>query len=96
MPIKIDRAGYVLSTNVPVLPCNFLKIPAMAGAGVCFCLSRALGREIVEKLAGKAALSGIEHFFQQYGVNTVLICRLLPFVSFDAVSYFAGLTPMRH
>ena len=27
------------------------------------------------------------------GSRTVLVCRLLPFVSFDAVSYFAGLTP---
>lgn len=68
---------------------------AMAGAGVCFGLSRALGREAVEKLAGKTALSGIERFFSRYGANTILICRLLPFVSFDAVSYFAGLTSMR-
>ena len=26
--------------------------------------------------------------------NTILICRLLPFVSFDLVSYAAGLTSM--
>ena len=32
--------------------------------------------------------------FEKYGKNTILICRLLPFVSFDLVSYAAGLTSM--
>lgn len=29
------------------------------------------------------------------GSRTILVCRLLPFVSFDAISYFAGLTPIK-
>ncbi len=33
-------------------------------------------------------------FFERYGKNTILICRLLPFVSFDILSYAAGLTSM--
>ena len=32
---------------------------------------------------------------EKYGSKTILVCRLLPFVSFDAVSYFAGLTPIK-
>ena len=36
----------------------------------------------------------IEKFFEKYGKNTILICRLLPFVSFDIVSYAAGLTSL--
>lgn len=67
---------------------------AMAGAALCFFISRGLGRDVVEKFAGKGALAGVEGYFQKYGTRTVLICRLLPFVSFDAVSYFAGLTPI--
>jgi len=67
---------------------------AMVGSALCFLLSRGLGRDVVEKIAGKGALAGVEGYFQKYGTKTILICRLLPFVSFDAVSYFAGLTPM--
>ena len=67
---------------------------AMVGAALCFFIARGLGRDVVEKLAGKGALAGVEGYFQKYGTKTILVCRLLPFVSFDAVSYFAGLTPM--
>ena len=67
---------------------------AMAGAALCFFIARGLGRDVVEKLAGKGALAGVEGYFKKYGTKTILVCRLLPFVSFDAVSYFAGLTPI--
>ncbi len=65
---------------------------AMVGAILCFFIARALGRDTVERFAGKGALKGVEAFFTKYGSKTILVCRLLPFVSFDAVSYFAGLT----
>ena len=68
---------------------------AMVGAALCFLVARGLGRDVVEKLAGKGALASVEGYFEKYGTKTVLICRLLPFVSFDAVSYFAGLTPIK-
>ena len=45
-------------------------------------------------LTSKAGLKQIDTFFDKYGKNTILICRLLPFVSFDIVSYGAGLTSM--
>ena len=67
---------------------------AMVGAALCFLIARALGRDMVEKFAGKGALASVEGYFEKYGSNTILVCRLLPFVSFDAVSYFAGLTPI--
>ena len=68
---------------------------AMVGSALCFLLARGLGRDVVEKIAGKGALAGVEGYFEKYGTKTILICRLLPFVSFDAVSYFAGLTPIK-
>ena len=67
---------------------------AMAGAAVCFFIARILGRDVAEKLTSKAGMQQIDTFFKKYGKNTVLICRLLPFVSFDIVSYAAGLTSM--
>ena len=68
---------------------------AMVGSAMCFLLARGLGRDVVEKIAGKGALAGVEQYFEKYGTKTILVCRLLPFVSFDAVSYFAGLTPIK-
>lgn len=67
---------------------------AMAGAVLCFFIARGLGREAVEKLTSKFALDDIDDFFSKYGKHTILIARLLPFVSFDIVSYAAGLTSM--
>ena len=68
---------------------------AMAGAALCFWLARSLGRPVVERLAGgSAALDVSDVFFERYGERAVLIARLLPFVSFDIISYGAGLTSM--
>ena len=67
---------------------------AMAGAMICFYIARFYGRNVVEKLTGKFALDSVDGFFEKYGEYTILITRLLPFVSFDIVSYAAGLTSM--
>ncbi|MCT4661924.1 MAG: TVP38/TMEM64 family protein [Tissierellales bacterium] len=67
---------------------------AMAGASLCFLLARFLGREFVEKLNSKGTLNQIEEFFDKHGKYAILIARLLPFMSFDIVSYAAGLTSM--
>lgn len=60
---------------------------AMVGAGLCFCIARALGREMVEKLTGRTVLRSVDGYFARYGAQTILVCRLLPFVPFDPVSY---------
>lgn len=67
---------------------------AMAGASLCFFISNYFGRSTAEKLTTKLALKNFDTFFERYGKYTILIARLLPFVSFDIVSYAAGLTSM--
>ncbi len=67
---------------------------AMVGAALCFWIAKVLGREAVERLTSKAGMARIDEFFQRHGSKSVLVARLLPFVSFDFVSYFAGLTSM--
>ncbi len=67
---------------------------AMAGAAVCFYIARILGRDVVEKITSKAGLKQIDVFFEKHGRLSILIARLLPFISFDIVSYAAGLTSM--
>lgn len=67
---------------------------AMLGAAICYYISRVLGRNIVERLTSKAGLESVDRFFEKHGRNSILIARLLPFMSFDLVSYAAGLTSM--
>lgn len=67
---------------------------AMAGAVICFFIARYLGRDTVVKFTSNKALKSIDDFFKHYGKYAILIARLLPFVSFDIVSYAAGLTSM--
>ena len=69
-------------------------VSSMTGAALCFWVAKALGREVVEKLTSKAGLQRVDEFFERHGSQSVLIARLLPFISFDFVSYFAGLTSM--
>jgi len=68
---------------------------AMVGALLCFYIAKFLGRDVVEKLTSKMALESVDAFFEKHGVYAILIARLLPFISFDVVSYAAGLTSMR-
>lgn len=68
---------------------------AMLGALLCFLIARVFGRPLVAKLVGgDTTLQATDTFFQKYGSRAVLIARLLPFVSFDVVSYASGLTPI--
>ncbi|MEH7156249.1 TVP38/TMEM64 family protein [Neobacillus drentensis] len=65
---------------------------AMAGAVLCFYLAKILGRPVVEKIVTKKALTWWDQFFEKYGKHAVFIARLVPVVSFDLVSYAAGVT----
>lgn len=64
-------------------------------AAISFGIARAVGRVPVEALVGKRSLGSADRWFARYGAYAVLAARLIPVVSFDAVSYAAGLTRMR-
>lgn len=65
---------------------------AMIAAVLCFYLAKWFGRPLVERMVGTRALAISDRFFDRYGKYTVLIARLIPVVSFDLISYAAGLT----
>ncbi|REC33601.1 hypothetical protein CF160_13565 [Enterococcus pseudoavium] len=68
---------------------------AMAGALLCFYIARIAGRDVVEKMNKNFSLQTLDDYFDRYGKHTILICRLLPFISFDFISYAAGLTAIK-
>jgi uncharacterized membrane protein YdjX (TVP38/TMEM64 family) len=68
---------------------------AALATDVSFGIARAVGRVPVETLIGKRSLGAADRWFARYGAYAVLVARLIPVVSFDAVSYAAGLTRMK-
>lgn len=65
---------------------------AMVGAAVCYFIAKALGRPVLERVLGVRSLRMADSFFERYGRYAVLIARLVPVISFDIVSYAAGVT----
>lgn len=68
---------------------------ATLAAVVSFWISRALGRGPVAALIGGTNLESADRWFARYGAYAVLVARLIPILSFDVISFAAGLTRMR-
>ena len=68
---------------------------AQLAAMLCFWIARALGRPFVEGLFAARALQRFDGFFAAHGWLAILTARLVPIVSFDLISYAAGVTRMR-
>jgi uncharacterized membrane protein YdjX (TVP38/TMEM64 family) len=64
----------------------------LLGAALCFYIARWYGRPAVEKLFGAQKVARVDNFFRRYGKYAVFIARLTPVLSFDLISYAAGLT----
>jgi len=74
----------------------YVVIGAEAGAMIAFLLGRWLGYEAVRRWSGSRDL--LERLSRKRSQNWLMLfvfgSRLVPFISFDAVSYAAGLTPL--
>ena len=69
---------------------------AMCGALVSFMMSRFFYNSFSKKiLRHKQGIEYIERLESKYGFNIILTARLLPFISFDVISYAAGLSRIR-
>lgn len=69
----------------------YVAVGSELGALIAFAMSRAVGRGPILRLLGKRADHGLLGS-QNALTLTVFASRLLPFVSFDAMSYAAGLS----
>ncbi len=67
-------------------------VSAALAASISFGIARAVGRVPVEAIVGRESLGRADGWFERYGAYAVLVARLIPVVSFDAISYAAGLT----
>ena len=67
----------------------------MVGAAFCFYIARYLGIQRITRLISQPAVEKANDFVEKYGTYAILIARLMPFISFDVISYFAGATRIR-
>ncbi|PQO22391.1 hypothetical protein C2I36_13410 [Rhodobacteraceae bacterium WD3A24] len=72
----------------------YVAVGAAIGALIAFGLARWLGRDAVERWLGGRLKSGFLGS-QTALMGTVFLSRLMPFVSFDLISYAAGLSRLR-
>lgn len=59
---------------------------------VGYLIGRALGAHTVYRLIGEKSERKVEDFVHKYGLGAVVIARISPFLSNDAISFVAGLT----
>lgn len=62
------------------------------GGVVSFWISRLFGRRFV---AGSERARRLDRYVEEHGAVVVFVLRLIPLVSFDAISYAAGLSGLR-
>lgn len=61
-------------------------------ASVCFWIARVLGRGPAEALTNSLGLQTADRWLTRWGARGIILLRLVPGISFDVVSYGAGLT----
>ena len=54
------------------------------------------GNTLVKRLIGKKAEEKVEHYIQEYGAWAIVLFRVSPFLSNDAISFVAGIGEMRY
>jgi uncharacterized membrane protein YdjX (TVP38/TMEM64 family) len=68
---------------------------AMCGALVSFLISRLFFGSVAKKYSDKKGIEYINRLSNKYGFKVILVTRLLPFISFDFISYAAGLSSIK-
>ncbi len=64
-------------------------------AAVCFWIARGLGRGSVAALTSSLGLETADRWLTRWGPRGIILLRLVPGISFDVISYGAGLTGIR-
>ncbi len=77
----------------PYLGTLYAAVGALIGAIISFLLGRLLGRQFIERFL-KGHINFCTHCSNKLLIKIVFLSRLIPVVSFDVISYGAGLTKM--
>lgn len=68
---------------------------ALLAASVCYMLTSICRHTLFERFVSRNAFAAGHRLFDRYGIYAIIVARLIPVVSFDAISYGAGLIGVR-
>ena len=69
---------------------------AVLGSIICFGIAKTLGRPVVQRLVNKVHLEAADATLKRYEKYIILLFGFLPVISFDVISYAAGLTVLAY
>jgi uncharacterized membrane protein YdjX (TVP38/TMEM64 family) len=69
---------------------------AVVGSLICFSIAKLLGRPAVRRLVNKVHLEAADKALKRYEKYIILLFGFLPVISFDVISYAAGLTVLAY
>lgn len=78
----------------PVLGSLILLLAIFMASSIGYFIGRYFGPVIVEKMIGGKSQQKISSFIESYGFWAVIVARLSPFLSNDAISFVAGILRM--
>ncbi len=84
-PAVAAAGGYTFGTLAGFV---LTWLGVLLGGSLCFWISRLFGREYVTR---SDRLKGFDRRVEEHGAIIVFVLRLIPLISFDAISYAAGL-----
>ena len=73
---------------------NFIAVIIASSVG--YAIGKYLGLSFIERLLGEKTTKKITTFIQEYGFWAVVITRINPFLSNDAISFVAGILKMNY
>lgn len=68
----------------------------LLGGSLSFLIARKYGRDVVARFVERSHLERADRLGATDGFWLVLVARLIPLISFDLISYLAGLSRMRY
>jgi len=78
----------------PIWGSLLIVVSIYLASSIGYILGKSLGQNFVEKLLGKSNEKSVEDFIDQFGFWAVVVTRLNPFLSNDAISFVAGILTM--
>jgi uncharacterized membrane protein YdjX (TVP38/TMEM64 family) len=78
----------------PILGTIIILVAIFSASTVGYVIGRYFGEAFVMKLLGKQTENKVEDFINAYGFGAVIVTRLNPFLSNDAISFVGGILKM--
>ncbi|MBB6610755.1 TVP38/TMEM64 family protein [Pontibacter sp. Tf4] len=71
-------------------------VAVLVASTVGYMIGKSVGEAGVRKLIGKKTERKVSEFMDEYGIWAIIVARISPFLSNDAVSFVAGFATMRY